>query len=140
MNAERIELAKALCKFAHRRQTDKAGVPYYLHPFAVADKVSGEEEKIVAYLHDVIEDTNICIGTVQNLFGNTVATAVLSVTKRKDEPYMDFIRRAKQNPIGRAVKLADLEHNMDTSRLPAVTDKDKDRLKKYREARNILME
>ena len=61
MSTARLDLAKALCRFAHEGQTDKAGAPYYLHPFAVADKVEREDEKIVAYLHDVVEDSNIGI-------------------------------------------------------------------------------
>ena len=140
MSTARFDLAKALCRFAHEGQTDKAGAPYYLHPFIVADKVETEDEKIVAYLHDVVEDSNIGIDTLINLFGPKVAEAVVSVTRREGEAYMDFVRRAKLNPIGRKVKLADLEHNMDTSRLPEVTLKDRDRLEKYRAAVEFLQE
>ena len=138
MAEERIELARALCKYAHLGQTDKAGAPYYLHPFAVADKIVGEDEKVVALLHDVIEDTSIGIDTIENLFGSTISDAVLSVTKREGESYMDFVARAKQNPIGRIVKQADLEHNMDTSRLPRLSKEDVERLDKYRAALKLL--
>ena len=140
MSTARLDLAKALCRFAHEGQVDKAGAPYYLHPFAVADKVETEDEKIVAYLHDVVEDSNIGIDTIIDLFGPKVAEAVVSVTRRDGESYMDFVRRAKQNPIGRKVKLADLEHNMDSSRLLEVTAKDRERLEKYRAAVELLQE
>lgn len=140
MDLERIELAKALCRYAHRGQTDKAGAPYYLHPFAVSEKVQDEDGKIVALLHDVIEDTGIRIDTIQDLFGPEVSEAVLSVTRRDGESYMDFIARAKQDPIGRRVKLADLAHNMDVSRLKTVTEKDRERLEKYRKAKELLTE
>ncbi len=140
MDLERFELAKALCRYAHRGQTDKSGAPYYLHPFTVSEKVEGEDEKIVALLHDVIEDTDIGSDTITDLFGPTVSEAVLSVTRREGESYMDFVGRAKQNPIGRKVKLADLEHNMDLSRLRTVTEKDRERLEKYRKAKELLME
>lgn len=139
MSETRVELAKALARFAHEGQTDKAGQPYYLHPFAVAEGVESEDEKITALLHDVIEDTSVRIETIRDLFGTEVADAVLSVTRREDEDYYDFVWRAKENPIGRAVKLADLAHNMDLSRIPEPTEKDYRRLAKYREAREIIL-
>lgn len=138
-STRRIRLAKELSEFAHYEQKDKAGVAYYLHPRAVAAKLTEEDEIITALLHDTLEDTSVTEATIRNLFGDTVADAVVSVTRKEGEDYFDFVRRAKQNPIGRKVKIADLEHNMDVSRLPNITDTDKKRLEKYSMALSILM-
>jgi (p)ppGpp synthase/HD superfamily hydrolase len=135
-----VELARALAAFAHAGQTDKAGQPYLTHPVAVAGKVRTPEEKITALLHDVLEDTFVLPETIGNLFGAEILAAVQAVTKREDEDYMDFVARAKRNPIARAVKLADLEHNMDLSRIPNPTEKDLARAEKYRRAKAFLAE
>ena len=136
---EKIDLAKALCIYAHQGQFDKGGNSYYHHPFAVSEKMSSEDEIIAALLHDVIEDTFVSTDTIRNLFGEIITEAVLSLTRNDDEEYMDFIKRTKMNPIARAVKLADLEHNMDTTRLGEVTEKDEKRMEKYRIARKYLL-
>lgn len=135
-----VELARALAAFAHAGQTDKAGQPYLSHPVAVAGKVRTPEEKITALLHDALEDTFVLPETIGNLFGAEILAAVQAVTKREDEDYMDFVARAKRNPIARAVKLADLEHNMDLSRIPNPTEKDLARVEKYRRAKAFLAE
>ena len=135
-----IELARALAAYAHEGQLDKAGQPYLSHPVAVAKKVHTPEEKITALLHDVLEDTFVLPETIENLFGAEILTAVQAVTKMPRESYFDFVARAKQNPIARAVKLADLEHNMDLSRIPKPTGEDLARLEKYRKAKAFLME
>ena len=134
----RLELALSVAKEAHAGQVDKAGVDYIDHPTAVAEKVAAEDEKIVALLHDTLEDTDLTYDSIRDLFGETVADAVRTMTHRDDEDYFDYIRRVKQNPISRAVKIADLDHNMDLSRLPRITDKDLKRVEKYRKALAIL--
>ena len=139
MSTAKIELARALAEYAHEGQIDKAGAPYFTHPLAVSEMVQTEEEKIVALLHDVLEDTSVTEPTIRNLFGDEIAEAVLSVTRRDGEDYMDFIARAKQNPIGRTVKLADLHHNMDLSRIPDPQPRDFERLEKYRQAEKLLL-
>lgn len=136
----RIEFAKALAAYAHEGQVDKAGKPYILHPLAVAEKMSTEEQKVVALLHDVLEDTFVTEDTIRNLFGDIIANAVIAITKRPGETYEDFVRRVATNPISKAVKLADLEHNMDLSRLDSVSEKDLERVKKYRNAKEFLLE
>ena len=135
----RIALAHALAEYAHFGQTDKAGNPYITHPMAVAAGVEGEDAKIAALLHDTVEDTFVTIRTVRELFGNTVGDAVDCLTRRENEDYFAYVRRAGANPIARKVKLADLAHNMDMSRLPIVTEKDRIRLEKYKKAREILL-
>lgn len=135
----RMALARALAAYAHFGQTDKAGNPYLSHPLAVADGVEGEDAKIAALLHDTVEDTFVTVETIRNLFGDAVADAVEALTHREDEDYFTYVRRAGKNPIARQVKLSDLRHNMDLSRLPVVTEKDLKRLEKYKKAREILI-
>jgi (p)ppGpp synthase/HD superfamily hydrolase len=142
-----IERAVAIAAEAHAGQTDKAGAPYLLHPLRVMLSVSKAEERIVAVLHDVLED---CPGwTLDRLradgFSEVVLAGLVSVTKTafeeaaKDEAsYLAFVRRAAANPIGRVVKLADLRDNFDLSRIAAPTDRDRLRLKKYERAIALL--
>jgi (p)ppGpp synthase/HD superfamily hydrolase len=133
-----IEFAREFAKRAHKGQTDKAGIDYIQHPIAVAEKVDGEDAKVVALLHDVLEDTEISEPTIRRLFGDTIADAVVALTKRSGESYMEFVVRAKLNPIARKVKIADIEHNSDLSRLKTVTQKDLDRTEKYKKALSLL--
>ena len=134
MHISKPELAKTLAAYAHQGQTDKAGRDYILHPMAVADQMDTDEEKTVALLHDILEDTSVTEATLKNLFGPEIADAVSALTRRPDETYDDYIRRLGKNSLARRVKLADLRHNMDLSRLPVVTDQDLQRAEKYRRA------
>lgn len=134
-----VEFARAVASYAHNGQKDKAGKPYIMHPIAVSDAVVTEEEKVVALLHDVLEDTFVSEATIRNLFGDTVADAVVTMTKKRGENYADYIRRVSNNPISKAVKLADLEHNMDLSRLNEIQEADLERIKKYEDAKKILL-
>lgn len=132
--------AIAIATEAHAGQTDKAGAPYIEHPLRVMRAQSTEEARMVAVLHDVIED---CPGwtfgrLAEEGFSAAVLDALARVTKTVGESYEDFARRAAGNPVSRAVKLADLADNMDLSRLTEVTDKDLARLEKYRSALAIL--
>lgn len=122
----------------HSGQVDKAGKPYIEHPRAVAAKLNDETEKIVALLHDTVEDTDATIEEICEEFGDEVAEAVGYLTHDKSVPYMDYIRSIWENRLARSVKLADLSHNMDLSRLPVVTEKDRERIEKYRKAVEIL--
>lgn len=129
------ELALKIATEAHKGQVDKAGVPYINHPLTVASLVETEEEKIVALLHDTIEDTNITEQDLLNYgFSNKIVEAVKLLTHNKDVPYMDYVAKIKDNELARKVKIADLTHNSDLSRLKEITDKDKKRYKKYRKA------
>ena len=139
-NISKIEMAAALAFFAHNGQKDKAGRPYIYHPLAVAEKLEGENENITALLHDVIEDTFVELSTLRNLFGDEIAEAVDAMTHREDEDYFDYIERLSHDPISRKVKLEDLSHNMDISRIPNVTERDLQRLEKYKKAEKILPE
>lgn len=139
----RIQQAKELAFKIHANQTDKAGASYIHHLEAVASKLAeqGEDEDviIVGWLHDSAEDTNITLDEIQHLFGDVISTAVDAITKRNNEHYVDYLARVKSNPIAQRVKLADLSHNMDLSRLAKITEKDLMRLEKYKHAKAFLL-
>lgn len=125
---------------AHGAQLDKSGVPYVFHPWHVAEQMNDEESCAAALLHDVIEDTDI---TPEELLAEgisvNVVEAVKLLTHDKSEAYFEYVQRIASNPIAKAVKLADLEHNSDVTRLASpLTDKDRQRLEKYKKAAEIL--
>jgi len=124
---------------AHKDQTDKSGLPYVFHPFHLAEQMKDEATTVTALLHDVVEDTDYTIEDLETMgFGKDVCDALRLLTHDKNVPYMDYVRRIKENPIAAAVKIADLRHNSDLSRLDYVTDADRERVKKYHEAIRIL--
>jgi len=131
--------AMTLCFAAHKDQQDKSGVPYVFHPFHLAEQMTDEAATIVALLHDVVEDTD---GTFADLeavgFSREVMDAIRLLTHEDATPYMDYVNRLKDNPIARRVKLADLRHNSDMSRLDEVTPRDLARAEKYKQAIAIL--
>ncbi len=118
---------------AHKGQKDKADRDYVMHPIRVAERCKDPRAKIVALLHDTIEDTSVTPTYLRSEgFPEEIINAVLSVTKlNENEDYEDFVRRAAKNEIGREVKIADLEDNMDIRRLKEISDYDADRLRKY---------
>ena len=127
-----LEKAISIAVEAHRGQQDKTGAPYILHPLSVMGRVEGETEKIVAVLHDVVEDTAWTLVKLKGEgFPDEILTALDCVTKREGESYEDFVKRAASNPVARRVKLADLEDNMDIRRMKTVEQKDFERLAKY---------
>ncbi len=135
-----LERALALAAQAHEGQTDKAGEPYILHPIRVMLNVRTDEERTVALLHDVVEDTRI---TFQDLrregFSEAVIEAVRALTKYEGESREAAAQRAVANPIARNVKLADVSDNMDLSRIPHPTEADFSRLKEYERVKEILL-
>ena len=130
-----LERAIAIAATAHAGQVDKGGAPYILHPLKVMLRMSSLEERIVAVLHDVVEDCGISLEDLRKEgFSESVLSAIESVTKVPGESYEDFVERAAQNPIGRVVKLADLEENSDLSRIASPNWEDLERIEKYRRA------
>lgn len=125
---------------AHQGQLDRAGLPYILHPLHVAEQMKDEDTCVVALLHDVIEDTDL---TLENLreYGFTEAQieGVRVMTREEDEDYFEYIRSVKTNPLALAVKLEDLKHNSDVTRIIEMTDRDLQRLEKYKKAMEILL-
>ncbi|KAB0503449.1 MULTISPECIES: HD domain-containing protein [Pseudomonas] len=137
--SQTLERAIAIAAAAHEGQVDKGGAPYILHPLKVMLRVNTLEERIVAVLHDVVEDCGISFDDLRNEgFSETVLMAIASVTKVPDESYEEFVERAAQNPIGRVVKLADLEENSDLSRIAQPSWEDLERVEKYRRAMGVL--
>ena len=134
-----FDIALSIATEAHRGQFDKAGVDYIEHPIYVASQVDTEEEKAVALLHDVIEDSPVSAEELlQAGLPETVVTAVQVLTKKKEQDYQTYLETVKKNPLARVVKLADLKHNSDLSRLSSITEKDRERLKKYKKAIDFL--
>src|SRR5215475_5616109 len=134
-----LERAIALAALAHEGQVDKAGAPYILHSLRVMLKLQTTADRIVAVLHDVLEDCGWTLERVrQEGFSEEIVAALDAVSRRPGEAYEEFILRAAANEIGRRVKLADLEDNSDMSRLPSVTEPDMVRLRKYRDAIEML--
>jgi len=130
-----LERAVAIAAEAHSGQVGKAGVPYLFHPLILMLKMSNNEARIVAVLHDVVEDSNWTLDQLRKEgFSELVLEAVNSVTKKQDETYEEFVLRAGTNSIGRSVKLADLKDNCNLSRIPHPTQKDRDRIVKYERA------
>jgi guanosine-3',5'-bis(diphosphate) 3'-pyrophosphohydrolase len=124
--------ALALATIAHSGQTDKAGKPYIMHPIAVAKMVGTAEEKTVALLHDVVEDTLVTLEELRDSgFPESVVAAVDALTKRPGADYGDYIKRLQKNPLALTVKIADMTHNMDLTRIPNPTIKDQARIEKY---------
>ncbi len=135
-----INKAKELATLHHEGQTDKVGKPYILHPLRLMEAVNSTNEKIVAVLHDIVEDTDVSFDDLQTEgFNETVIEAIKCVTKIDGENYEDFIERISHNKLATTVKLADLEDNMDLSRLPKVTDSDLERVEKYKRAKKYLL-
>jgi len=133
-----FERALALATRAHTGQVDKVGQPYIQHPQRVAAQFADEALRVIAILHDVVEDTSVTLEEIAAAFGPEIAADVDALTRRAGEAYMDFVRRAAQRPRARQVKLADLGDNLDLSRLPRITDQDKERLARYRQALAFL--
>ena len=123
----------------HKNQVDKGGMPYVYHPFHLAEQMDDELTTCVALLHDVVEDTYITLDDLtSNGFPDEVIEALSLMTHRDNVPYLDYIRAMKDNPIARKVKLADLAHNSDLTRLDEVDDKAIERVNRYKQAIHIL--
>ena len=136
----KIKLAEILAAYAHKGQKDKGGRDYIFHPIEVAAGLETEDEKITGLLHDVLEDTFVKEETLRNLFGDRICDAVVTLTRKENEGYEEYICRVKNNPLAVKVKLQDLKHNMDLSRLKCIDEKDLQRLEKYRKAEKYLKE
>jgi len=133
--------ALCLCFEAHKNQKDKCGMPYVFHPFHLAEQMDTEETTVVALLHDVVEDTDYTLEDLRNMgFGEPILNALSLLTHDEDVAYMDYVRAIKHDPIAKAVKLADLRHNSDLSRLDTVDDKALARREKYLKALALLEE
>lgn len=133
--------ALKLCFEAHKDQIDKSGMPYVFHPFHLAEQMKDEDTTIVALLHDVIEDTDYTFDDLKTIgFDDAIIDALKLMTHDESVPYMEYVTKIKTNSIARAVKLADLQHNSDLSRLDVIDEKALKRKDKYIEAIKLLEE
>ncbi|MBO4297316.1 MAG: bifunctional (p)ppGpp synthetase/guanosine-3',5'-bis(diphosphate) 3'-pyrophosphohydrolase [Clostridia bacterium] len=138
---EKTKRALRLMFEAHKDQTDKSGMPYVFHPFHLAEQMTDEATTVAALLHDVAEDTAVTLDELRGKgFGDDVCDALALLTHDERLPYMDYVAAIRRNPIARAVKLADLKHNSDLTRLDTVDAKALARVEKYKKAIALLEE
>ena len=136
---EMTKKAMILSFEAHKNQRDKSGIPYVFHPIHLAEQMDDENSTIVALLHDVVEDTAYTLEDLEQMgYPEVVLDALKLLTHDKAVPYMDYVAAIKENPVARKVKLADLRHNSDLSRLNNVDAKALNRVQKYGEAIKFL--
>lgn len=137
---EQFQIALELAVEKHKNQTDKAGNSYILHPLHVMENVNSKEGKIVAILHDIIEDTDVTEDYLLKIgLSKRIVDAVVALTRSEDIDYQEYIKNLSSNPLAKEVKLADLEHNMDLKRLPTLEEKDLERNRKYQIAYHYLI-
>ena len=133
--------ALKICFNAHKDQVDKTGMPYVFHPFHLAEQMDTEDAVCVALLHDTVEDTLISFEDLINEgFNDSIINALKLLTHNDDTPYLEYVARIKENPLARKVKLADLRHNSDLTRLDLTKDKIPPKYNLYLEAIKILEE
>ena len=131
--------AMILCFEAHKHQRDKSGLPYVFHPIHLAEQMDDEYSTVTALLHDVVEDTDYTPEDLRRMgYPEPVLEALHLLTHDDAVPYMDYVVAIKSNPIARKVKLADLRHNSDLTRLDVINEKALKRVQKYQEAIKFL--
>ena len=127
--------ALKICFIAHKDQADKSGIPYVTHPLHLAEQMQDEVSTCAALLHDVVEDTDYTLEDLEKAgFPEEIIKRVALLTHNDSVPYMDYVAALKDDPVARRVKLADLEHNSDLSRIDHPTDRDYERIRKYQTA------
>ena len=135
-----LEEAIRISVEAHAGQTDKSGAPYILHPLYLMMQFEDDTCRQIAVLHDVVEDSPITLKDLKKGgFSDEVVSGVAALTRQEGESYHAFIERAGHHPYARRVKIADLRHNMDVSRLAKISEKDVQRLAKYQKALDRLL-
>jgi (p)ppGpp synthase/HD superfamily hydrolase len=130
-----IEDAIRLALDKHHGQTDKSGAPYILHPLRVMAGMQTETERIVAVLHDVVEDSDVTLDDLRRMgYSAEIVAAIDQLSRREDETYEQFIQRIKPHPLAVRVKLGDLLDNMDIRRNAALDEKALERFQRYQKA------
>lgn len=128
-----LQRAIALATKAHEGQIDKAGKPYLDHPLFVMENVNSLEEKIVAVLHDAVEDSELTFEQLKSAgFPEVIVKAIEAITKIEGEAYATYLERVIANPIALRVKIADVTHNLDLRRISNPTEADFQRIAKYK--------
>ena len=139
ISPELLDLAIAIAHQAHAQQVDKAGQPYINHPLKVMAAMDSLETKIVAVLHDAIEDSDLTLDDLRRQgFPPIIIEAIAAITKGEQEAYGDYLARVMHNAIAHQVKIADVTHNLDISRIAHPTERDYQRLEKYRQVLALL--
>ena len=138
INTKLTRKAMIIAYEAHKNQVDKSGVPYIYHPIHVAEQMDTENECIIALLHDVVEDTNVTFKQLEEVFSKEIIDILKLLTREENIEYDEHIKRIKNNSIACKVKIADLTHNLDKTRLDFVTEVDVKRNEKYKKALQIL--
>ena len=134
-----LEDAISLATEAHRDQKDKANAPYILHPLRVMLRMETETDRIIAMLHDVVEDSRVTLQELQRAgYSAEIVEAVKYLTKAKEEEYEDFIERIKGNTLAIKIKIADLEDNLNFERIKEPGEDDLKRYENYRRALAVL--
>lgn len=135
-----LERAVAWAARAHEGQVDKAGAPYILHPLRVMMALEDPLDRIVAVLHDVVEDTDTSIDQLRTAgLDDRLAVSLALLTHKPGVPYLDYVRAIAADDRARRIKIADLSDNMNLDRLPEITPADEDRRSKYQQALTILV-
>ena len=133
--------ALKLCFEAHKNQLDKSGMPYVFHPFHLAEQMTDEVSTVCALLHDVVEDTEYTFDDLLNMgFPQEVVEVLKLLTHVDGAPYMEYVKGLSGNAIAKRVKLADLRHNSDLTRLSEVDEKALERVEKYQKAIALLLQ
>ena len=131
--------ALRLCFDAHKEQTDKTGLPYVFHPFHLAEQMTDEVSTVCALLHDVVEDTDYTLSDLAAMGYPEEVIAVLALLTHEDGvPYMEYVEKLSANEVAKRVKLADLAHNSDMTRLDSIDDYALARAEKYKKAIELL--
>ena len=141
MNKQRqLAEAIAIAVDAHAGQYDQGGHPYILHPLHLMNQFLDDPElAVIAVLHDVVEDGSVSVASLMNAeFSSRVTKVVSFLTRIKGQSYDEYIENICLCRDAVRVKLADLKHNSDTTRLQSIGDKDIERIKKYNKAFLIL--
>lgn len=134
-----IDTALEIAIQAHSGQKDKAGKPYILHPLRLMHQCDTDEEKIVALLHDVVEDSDVTLEMLRESgFSSNIVKAIGFLTKNNGELYEIFIQRISANKLATKVKIKDIGDNLDVSRLESLSENDLGRIKKYHESLKFL--
>ena len=133
--------ALKLCFEAHKEQVDKTGLPYVFHPFHLAEQMTDEISTVCALLHDVVEDSSYTFEDLSDMgFPQEVIDVLKFLTHDDSVPYLDYVKEIKKNPIATKVKLADLAHNSDLTRLDKIDERALERAEKYKKAIAILLD
>lgn len=128
-----LSLAISTAKKAHEGQVDKGGHPYFIHVQTVAESLDDTEQKIVGYLHDIVEDTHVTLKDLEKLgFTYRIVNSIRIMTQDNFPSRKKYLETVKVDNNACAVKMADLKHNMDISRIPNPTEKDFKRIQKYK--------